>query len=322
MRALWQEVYGEPESVLSVREVDQPEVPEDGVLLRVAAASVHIGDCHIIRGLPKSMRPIFGLRRPKKRIPGTDLAGTIESVGADVEGWQPGDEVYLSSTGAFAEYAVAPAADLVRRPQGLDLEHASTLCVSAQTALQAVRDHLGVKPGQTVLVTGASGGVGSFAVQIAKAFGAEVTAVCSGRNAELVRSIGADHVIDYTSEDFTRGEARYDRILDNVAAHSMSDTRKVLTEDGLLLSNGAPVSGWFGGLGNVMRSMVWSVVSKQQARPFVSMYSQPEGLALSELVEAGKLKPVIDQVYPLEDGPAAIAHVAAGHSQGKTLITM
>ena len=322
MRALWQEVYGEPEAALSVREVDRPKVPDDGALVRVAAASIHIGDCHVIRGLPKAMRPIFGLRRPRSSIPGTDLAGTIDEVGPNVQGWKPGDEVFVTSTGAFAEYAVAKAADLVARPEGVDFERASTLCVSAQTALQAIRDHLGVQPGQTVLITGASGGVGSFAVQIAKAFGAEVTAVCSARNAELVRSIGADHVIDYTTQDFTRGEERYDRILDNVAAHSMSDTRSVLTPDGLLLSNGAPVHGWFGGLGNVFRSMLWSVASKQQARPFVSTYSQADGQTLKALAEEGKIRPVIDKIFPLDDGPAAVAHVAAGHSQGKTVITM
>ena len=322
MRALWQEVYGEPKAVLAIREVDQPAVADDGVLLRVHSASIHVGDCYVIQGLPKAMRPIFGLRRPKSAIPGTDLAGTIESVGSAVEDWQPGDEVFLSTTGAFAEYAAVSAADLVAKPEGLDFESASTLCVSAQTALQAMRDHLAVESGHKVLVTGASGGVGSFAVQVAKAFGAEVTAVCSARNAELVRSIGADHVIDYTSTDFTQGEERYDRILDNVGAHSMSDTRKVLTPDGLLLSNGAAVGGWFGGLGHVFRSMLWSVASKQQARPFVSTYSRADGEALKALVEEGKVKPVIDSVFPLDDGADAVAHVAAGHAQGKTIITM
>ena len=322
MRALYQEVYGKPEDVLSVREVERPDVPDDGVLVRVAAASIHVGDCFVIQGLPKVMRPVFGLRRPKSAIPGTDIAGTVEAVGGSVVEPKPGDEVFGNCTGAFAEYAVASASELVARPAGLDFESTSALGVSAQTALQAIKDHLGVESGQKVLVTGASGGVGSFAVQVAKALGAEVTAVCSARNAELVRSIGADHVIDYTSEDFTRGEERYDRILDNVGAHSMSDTRKALAPDGLLLSNGAPVGGWFGGLGNPLRGMLWSIVSKQQARPFISTYSQADGQALKELVEEGKLKPVIDRVFPLDDGPAAVAHVASGHTQGKTIITM
>ena len=322
MRALWQDVYGAPEAVLSVREVERPEVPDDGVLVRVHAASIHVGDCYVIQGLPKVMRPVFGLRRPKSAIPGTDIAGTIEAVGSAVEGWKPGDEVFGNCTGAFAEYAVTSASELVTKPDGLDFQSTSALGVSALTALEAIRDHLGVGPGQKVLVTGASGGVGSFAVQVAKSLGAEVTAVCSARNADLARSIGADHVIDYTSKDVTQGEERYDRILDNVGANSMSDMRKVLTPDGLLLSNGAPVGGWFGGLGNPLRGMFWSIVSKQQARPFISTYSQANGQALKELAEEGKIKPVIDEVYPLDDGIAAVAHVAAGHTQGKTIIDM
>jgi NADPH:quinone reductase-like Zn-dependent oxidoreductase len=322
MRALYQEVYGKPEEVLTVREVEQPVVPDDGVLVRVAAASIHVGDCFVVQGLPKAMRPIFGLRRPKSAIPGTDIAGTVEAVGSAVKGWQPGDEVFGNCTGAFAEYAATSASELVAKPAGLDFEGTSALGVSAQTALQAVRDHLGVESGQKVLITGASGGVGSFAVQIAKSLGAEVTAVCSAGNAELVASFGADHVIDYASQDFTTGTERYDRILDNVGAYSMSATRKALTPDGLLLSNGAPVGGWFGGLGNPLRGMLWSMVNKQQARPFISTYSQADGQALKELVEDGKVKPAIGHRFPLEEGPAAVAHVASRHAQGKTIITM
>jgi NADPH:quinone reductase-like Zn-dependent oxidoreductase len=322
MRALYQEVYGEPEAVLAVREVDQPEVPDDGVLVRVHAASIHIGDCHVVRGLPKAMRPIFGLRRPKSPIPGTDIAGTVEAVGGGVSEWRPGDEVFGNCTGAFAEFAVASASELVAKPAGLDFESTSALGVSAQTALQAIRDQLRVEAGQKVLITGASGGVGSFAVQVAKALGAEVTAVCSGRNAELVESIGADHVIDYTAEDFTKGTERYDRILDNIGARSMSETRKALTPDGLLLSNGSPVGGWFGGLGNPLRALLWSMVSKQQARPFVSTYSRGDGETLKDLAEGGKVKPLIDRVFTLDEGAAAVAHVATGHGRGKTVITM
>jgi len=322
MRALFQEVYGEPEAVLSVREVSQPEVPEDGVLVRVTAASIHIGDCHVIRGLPKSMRPIFGLRRPRSALPGTDMAGTVEVVGGSVTAWQPGDEVFGTCTGAFAEYAVAKADELAAKPHNLDLGHASALGVSAQTALQALRDHLDVKSGHRVLITGASGGVGSFAVQIAKSFGAEVTAVCSARNVERVTALGADHVIDYTAQDFTASDERYDRILDNVGAQPMARVRGVLTPDGRLLSNGAPVGGWFGGLGNVARAALTSMVNRQQARPFVSTYSQADAQALKTLSEAGELSPLIDRVLPLDDGVAAVAHVASGHAQGKTLITM
>ncbi len=322
MRALFQEVYGEPEDVLSLREVDQPELPDDGVLVRVAAASIHIGDCYVIRGVPKMMRPVFGLRRPKSDIPGTDIAGTVEAVGSSVSQWQPGDEVFGSCAGAFAEYAVAKPDKLVRTPENLDLAQTSALGVSAMTALQALRDQLGVEAGQKVLITGASGGVGSFAVQIAKALGAEVTAVCSTRNIERVTSVGADHVIDYTAEDFTQGAERYDRILDNVAAHPMGATRGVLTPDGRLLSNGAPVGGWFGGLSNVIKASLVSMVNKQQSRPFVSMYKQADGEALRVLVDEGKIRPLMDQTFPLDEGVAAVAHVATGHGQGKTVISM
>lgn len=322
MRALFQEVYGEPESVLSVREIERPEVPDDRVLVRVHAASIHIGDCHVIRGVPKSMRFMFGIRRPKSRVPGMDMAGTVEAVGASVSGWQAGDEVFGTCTGAFAEYAVAKPDQLVRKPENLDFEQAAAIGVSAQTALQALRDQLAVKPGQKVLITGASGGVGSFAVQIAKALGAEVTAVCSTRNVERVKGIGADHVIDYTAEDFTKGSERYDRILDQVAAHPMAETRRVLTPDGVLLSNGGPVSGWFGGVESVVRALLISMVNKQQAKPFISTYRQSDGQALKALVEEGKVSPLMDQTFPLDEGPAAVAHVASGHAQGKTVIVM
>jgi NADPH:quinone reductase-like Zn-dependent oxidoreductase len=322
MRALFQEFYGEPGSVLSVREVERPEVPDDGVLVRVHAASIHIGDCLVVRGVPKSMRFMFGLRRPKSRIPGSDIAGTVEGVGASVSDWQPGDEVFGTSTGAFAEYAAAKSDQLARKPENLDFEQAAAVGVSAQTALQALRDQLGVKPGHKVLVTGASGGVGSFAVQIVKALGAEVTAVCSTRNVDRVEALGADNVVDYTAEDFTQGAERYDRILDNVSAHPMSQTRRVLTPDGVLLSNGGPVGGWFGGVDNVVRALLTSMVNKQQAKPFISSYRRSDGEALKSLVEEGKLSPLMDQSFPLDEGAAAVAHVAAGHAQGKTTITM
>lgn len=322
MLALFQEVYGEPGDVLTVREVEQPAVPDDGVRVRVRAASIHMGDCHVIRGLPKVMRPVFGLRRPKSPIPGTDIAGVVELVGSSVSAWQPGDEVFGTCAGAFAEYAVAKADRLAPKPANLDFAETAAVGVSAMTALQAVRDQLGVERGQKVLVTGASGGVGSFAVQIAKAFGAEVTAVCSGRNVERVTSIGADHVIDYTAQDLTTVAERYDRILDNVGTHSLKAMRGLLTPDGRLLSNGSPVAGWFGGLDYVIRVMLASIVNKQQLRPFVSTYKQADALALKALVEEGKLRPLMDKTFPLDDGVAAVAHVATGHAQGKTAITM
>ena len=322
MRALFQQEYGEPEQVLTVREVDQPAVPDDGVLVRVHAASIHIGDCHVIRGLPKAMRPIFGLRRPKAEIPGMDLAGTVEAVGSGVTSVKIGDEVFGNGAGAFAEYAVAKADMLAPKPSSLSFEEASALGVSAQTALQAMRDQLKVEPGMKVLVVGASGGVGSFAVQVAKSMGAEVSGVCSTPNVELVRSLGADHVIDYKTDDYITSSERYDRILDNVAAHPMGQVRRLLTPEGKLLSNGAPVHGWFGGLGNVIKALAASMVNKQHARPFVSVSTGADARALAALVEEGKLRPAIGRTFSLDEGPQAVAHVATGHSQGKTVISV
>ncbi|MEX1295994.1 MAG: NAD(P)-dependent alcohol dehydrogenase [Candidatus Limnocylindrales bacterium] len=322
MRALFQDVYGEPEEVLSVREVEQPTFPDDGVLVRVHAASIHIGDCFVVRGVPKAMRPVFGLRRPKAEIPGMDLAGTVEAVGSAVTTVKAGDEVFGNGSGTFAEYAVAKADKLAPKPESLSFEEAAALGVSAQTALQALRDQLKVEAGMKVLVIGASGGVGSFAVQIAKSMGAEVTGVCSTPNVEMVRSLGADHVIDYKTEDYVGSSERYDRILDNVAARPMGQVRKLLTPEGKLLSNGAPVQGWFGGLGNVIRGLTVSMVNKQQARPFISVSTGEDARALAELVEAGKLKPAIGRTFSLDEGPQAVAYVATGHGQGKTVITM
>ena len=322
MKAMTQDSYGRLEEVLRIEDVDQP-VPGDGeVLVRVNAASIHIGDCHGIRGVPYAMRPIFGLRRPKARIPGTDMAGSVEAVGAGVTAFQPGDEVFGWGTGAFAEYAMAPADQLLAKPDSLTSEQAAAVGVSAMTAFMAISEIGGVRPGQHVLINGASGGVGTFAVQIAKALGAEVTGVCSARNAETIQSIGADHAIDYAVDDFTQGEARYDLILDNVGNHSFSDTRRTLTPDGTLLSNGAPVGGWFGGLGHVIVAMLQSMLHKQQGRPFVSFGTIEHLRAVTELVEAGQVTPVIDHTYPLSEGPNAIANVVAGHTSGTAVITM
>ena len=322
MKALVQERYGEPRDVLTVQQVDAP-VPRDGeVLVRVRVASVHIGDVHGIRGVPSLFRPMYGLRRPKVRIPGTDIAGTIEAVGTGATELKPGDEVFGWCTGAFAEYACAGADGLVPRPADLSFEHASALGVSAMVALQALRDHGHVQPGQRVLINGASGGVGTFAVQIAKAYGAEVTGVCSTRNLDMVRSIGADHVIDHTSADFTRGDQRYDLILDNVGTRSLSETRRVLTPGGILLSNGAPVGGWTRPLGRILRVLVSSWFVRQQGRPIVQVNRRDDLVTLRDLVETGKLRPVIDRTVRLDGAPDAVGHVADGHAQGTTVITM
>ena len=322
MRAIIQERYGPLEQVLSVAETERPTPGEGEVRLRVQAASIHIGDCHGMRGVPYLMRPIFGLRRPKARVPGTDLAGVVESVGGSVTGFKVGDEVFGSGPGAFAEVAVAPEGQLLPKPAELTFDQAAALGVSAITGLVAIRDKGAVQPGQKVLVNGASGGVGSFAVQIAKAMGAEVTGVCSGRNAELVLSIGADHVIDYTQEDFTQGTERYDLILDNVGNHSLRDTRRAVAEGGVLLSNGAPVDGWFGGLDHVVAAMLQSVVSKKQGRPFVALGNTEQLEAVRDMAVAGQITPLIDGVYPLDKGVDAILHVVDGHARGTAVISM
>ena len=322
VKAIVQDHYGSAKDVLEFQETDQPVVKDEEVLVRVHAASIHIGDCLVMQGLPKVMRPVFGLRRPKYRIPGTDVAGTIEAVGANVTRLQPGDEVFGWCKGAFAEFVSVAADALITKPANVTFEHASATGVSAFTALQALRDQGKLESGQKVLITGASGGVGTFAVQIAKSFGAEVTGVCSTRNLELVRSIGADDVIDYTKEDFTQAEQKFDLILDNVGKRSFSDTRRPLVPDGTLVSSGAPVSGWVGGLGHVVKALVLSFFVRQQGRPFVSMPNKEDLATLKDLAEAGKLTPVIDRTYPLSDGMEAMAHVAEGHAQGKTVITV
>jgi len=322
MKAIVQGKFGSPEDVLGLEEIDNPAVGDDEVLVEVSAASVHVGDYYVIAGLPYVMRPLFSALRTKNRIPGSDIAGTVAAAGKDVTQFRPGDEVFGSHKGAFAERVSFPAEKLALKPSNLTLEQASAIGVSALTALQALRDHGKVEPGQKVLITGASGGVGTFAVQIAKAFGAEVTGVCSTRNAEMVRSIGADHVIDYTEEDFTEGERRYDLILDNVGSHTRSETRRVLTPTGKLLPNGAPVGGWFGGLKQPIGATASSLFIRQQGRGFVST-SNPEDLAaLGELAEEGKITPVLDRIYRLSEAPQAVAHVGEGHTQGKTIITM
>ncbi len=228
MKAIVQDRYGS-EASLQFDDVARPPIGDDEILVRVHAASVHVGDWMLMTGVPRFMRLATGLRRPKNRVPGTDMAGTVEAVGKDVTQHRPGDEVFGWCTGAFAEYARASESQFVAKPANLTFEQAAAVGASATTALQQLRDEGKVQPGQKVLINGASGGVGTFAIQIAKAFGAEVTAVCSTRNVDMVRSIGADHVIDYTREDFTKGGPRYDFILDNVGNHSLAETRRALT---------------------------------------------------------------------------------------------
>jgi NADPH:quinone reductase-like Zn-dependent oxidoreductase len=265
---------------------------------------------------------MYGWGRPRDRIRGFDIAGTVEAVGKDVERFAPGEEVFGACKGALAEYASTGEDNLVPKPAGLTFEQAAAVPTSALAALHGIRDAGKVRAGQRVLINGASGGVGTFAVQIAKALGAEVTGVCSTRNVDMVRSIGADHVVDYTQEDFTQGGPRYDLILDNVGNHSLSDTRRALTPNGMLLSNGAPVGGWFGGIDRVAKAAVASLFVRQQARPFLSLPSQEDLAALKELAAAGKITPVIDRTYPLREAPEAVSYLGQGHARGKVVITV
>jgi NADPH:quinone reductase-like Zn-dependent oxidoreductase len=319
MQAIVQDRYGSAE-VLETQDIDRPEIADDEVLVRVHAASIHIGDWVLMTGVPYVMRIGTGLSKPKNHVPGTDLAGTVEAVGTHVQSLRPGDEVFGWCTGAFAEYASAPEDQFVKMPANLTFEQAAAVGVSATTALQLLRDDGKVQPGQKVLINGASGGVGTFAVQIAKAFGAEVTGVCSTKNVELVRSIGADHVIDYTNEDFRKGAERYDVILDNVGDRSMSDTRRALTPNGTLLSNGGGHAG--GKLGRVIRASLASMVVRQQGRPSVKTQNRADLLTLKGLIEAGKVTPVIGGTYPLDKTGEAIGHVAAGHARGTVVIAV
>lgn len=321
MKAIVQDKYGEPEVVLSLQEIARPVVKDGEVLVRVHAASIHVGDWLVVTGAPYIARPAYG--KPKGRVPGTDIAGTVEAVGNAVTSLRPGDEVFGWCKGAFAEYASGPADHFVPKPANLTFEQAAAVGVSASTALQLLRDQGKIKPGQKILINGASGGIGTFAVQIAKAFGAEVTGVCSTKNVDMVRSIGADHVIDYTNEDFTRNGHRYDFILDNVANHSLSETRRVLTATGKLQSNNGTSGGrWFGTLGTVLKSAAASKFERRQLGPAIKFANRADLLVLKELIEGGKVTPVIDRTYPLSATAAAIAHVGEGHARGTVAISV
>lgn len=319
MKAIVQDRYGSAE-LLVTRDIDKPEIGDNEVRVQVEAASVHLGDWIVMTGKPYVMRMATGLRTPKIRVPGTDVAGTVEAIGKEVQSLRPGDLVFGWCTGAFAEYVSAPEDQFVKKPANLTIQQAAALGVSATTALQLLRDDGHLQRGQKVLINGASGGVGTFAVQIAKALGAEVTGVTSTKNVEMVRSIGADHVIDYTSEDFTKGGPRYDLILDNVGNHSMSAARRALTANGTLLSNGGGHGG--GKLARVIRTAIVSMFVRQQGRPSVKTQNRADLVVLAGLVEAGKVTPLISGTYALPETAEAIGHVAAGHAQGTLVITV
>ena len=319
MKAIMQGSYGTPD-VLEARDIAKPVLGDSQVLVRVEAASVHVGDWILMSGRPFVMRMMTGLRRPKVAVPGTDVSGTVEAVGKDVRRIRRGDAVFGWCDGAFAEYAAADEAQFVAKPANVTFEQAAAVGVSATTALQLLRDNGKLQPGQKVLINGASGGVGTFAVQIAKALGAEVTGVCSTKNVDLVRSIGADHVVDYTREDFTQRDERYDLILDNVGNHSMARTRRVLNPTGLLISNGGGHAN--GKLGRTLRTMLVSMLVRQQAAPSVKTQNPADLVVLRDLVDAGAITPVIDSTYPLSETAQAIRRVATGHARGTVVITV
>jgi NADPH:quinone reductase-like Zn-dependent oxidoreductase len=319
MKAIVQDRYGSA-AVLKTQDIEKPAIGDDEVLVRVHAASIHVGDWILMTGEPFVMRFATGLRKPKQPVPGTDVAGTVEAVGPSVQGLRPGDEVFGWGSGAFAEYARAPEDHFVKKPSNLSFEEAAAIGVSATTALQLLRDEGHVQAGQKVLINGASGGVGSFAVQIAKAFGAEVTGVTSTGNVELVRSVGADHVIDYMKQDFTAGGPRYDFILDNVGNHTLSTTMQALAPGGKLLANGGGHEG--GKLARVIRSLIVSMVDRRLLRPSTKFQNREDLVALKDLIEAGKVRPVIGGTYPLDRTAEAIDHVAQGHARGTVVITV
>jgi NADPH:quinone reductase-like Zn-dependent oxidoreductase len=317
MKAVVQVGYGSAD-VLEFKEIDKPVANDDEVLVRVHAASLAAGDYFGMRGVPFPIRMYVGFPRPKKNyVVGVDLAGRVEAVGKNVTRFKPGDEVFGECSRACAEYTCAEEDKLVHKPHNLTFEQAAAVPTSALAALQALRDHGKVQPGQKVLINGASGGVGTFAVQIAKALGADVTGVCSTANVDMVGSIGADHVIDYTKEDFTQGEPRYDLILDNVASHSFADYRRVLEPGGTLMPNSGHA-----GMGYVIKAFLLPLFVRQVERPFVARPNQDDLITLKELVEAGRVTPVIDRTYPLRETAEAFRYLDQGHARGKVVIVV
>jgi NADPH:quinone reductase-like Zn-dependent oxidoreductase len=323
MRAIVRDAYGSPE-VLELRAIDKPEIADDEVLVRVHAAGVGRDVWHVMTGLPYPIRLAgYGLRAPKNPVIGSDVAGVAEAVGKNVTRFQPGDEVFGIGKGSYAEYVCAREDKLAPKPANLTSEQAAVVAIMGSTALQGLRDHGKVRPGQKVLVIGASGGVGTYAVQLAKAFGAHVTGVCSTAKVEMVRSIGADHVIDYTKEDFAEGEQRYDLILDIGGNSSLSRLRRVLTPRGTLVIVGGEGGGrWFGGVDRQLRAMMLSPFVGQKLLAFVSPENHEDMMALKELIESRKVTPVIDRTYPLSEVPEAIRYLQEGHAQGKVVITV
>ena len=321
MKAILHDDYGTVDD-LELRDIDVPKVKDDEVLVRVNAAGVDRGVWHIMTGLPYPIRLAgYGFRAPKNPVLGADVAGVVEAVGSNVTRFWPGDEVFGIAKGSFAEYAIAPEDKLAYKPKSLTLEQAAVVAISGTTALQAVRDRAKISAGQKVLIIGASGGVGTFALQIAKAFGADVTAVASAGKVEMVRSLGADRVIDYTSEDFTQGEERYDAILDIGGNTSLSRLRHVMKPKGTLVIVGGETDGrWLGGSDRQIRALLLSPFVGQKLGTFVASENAADLIALTELIEGGKVTPVVDKTYPLSEAPDAIRYLEEGRARGKVAI--
>ena len=317
--------YGLPN--LKLQEIEKPTPADDQLLVRVRAASVNPYDWHFVEGTPKIMRLMgVGLRKPKDTRLGVDFAGTVEAVGKNVTQFKPGDDVFGGRGGAFAEYVCPRAYRAVTiKPANITFEQAASVNIAGITALQALRDKGKVQAGQKVLINGASGGVGTFAVQIAKSLGADVTGVCSTKNVDLVRSLGADHVIDYTKEDFAKGEQRYDVILDNVPNHSLSECRRILNPNGkyVMIGGGGPNdSRWIGPFGRVINTMILSPFVSQKMGMMMADPSQKDLAVLADMMQSGKVKPVIDRTYKLSEVPEAIRYLEQGHARGKVVITV
>ena len=323
MKAIVQDTYGSAD-VLELRDVEKPQPADDELLIRVHAAGLDPGVWHLMTGLPYLVRVMgFGLRKPKIRIRGTDVAGSVEAAGGNVTQFREGDQVYGTCDGSFAEYACAKAERFAPKPANLSFEQAAAVPVSGVTALNGLRDAGNLQAGQNVLIIGAAGGVGTHAVQLAKAFGAVVTAVCSTSKAELVRAIGADEVIDYTREDFTDVTRRFDLILDTAGRRPLSHLRRILTPQGALVIVGGEGGGrWLGGFQRQIFAPLRSRFTEQKLLGLISKERQQDLLTLKDLIEAGKLTPVIDRTYPLSEAPEAIRYLQDGHARGKVVITV
>lgn len=323
MTAIVQDTYGEAD-VLRLEEIDRPEIGDDEVLLRVYAAGVDRGVWHLMAGLPYPIRLAgYGVRAPNNRVRGREVAGRVEVVGKNVTTLRPGDEVFGIGEGTFADYARARADKLAPKPTNLTFEQAAAAGISGLTALQAVRDRGRVQAGHKVLVIGASGGVGTFAVQIAKAYGAEVTGVCGTSKVDLVRSLGADHVIDYTREDITAAGQRYDVVIDIGGHRSLTHLRRALTPRGTLVIVGSETGGrWLGGFDRSLRAPLLSRFISQKLCALINSENAKDLIALTELIEAGKVTPAIDKTYPLSEAPTAIQYMQDGHVRGKLVITV